>query len=262
MDILLCQLTKYKLLLLYSINPLYKFQYILGCNIKDKILQVHEGHKNARKFFNSKTASSYDSIVRLATFGQDYLWKNHILNILDKRENILDLACGTGILSSLLSKNNKRHVIGLDLALDYLKIAKRKRRHCLFINGNAETLPYRCDSFDTIISSYLAKYVDIGRLVEECWRILKHNGVIVFHDFTYPQNVIFRKLWNAYFVVLQIFGKFSASWTVVFRDLNNVIRNTKWVEEMMYVLQQVGFKSISCNFYTMRTTAIISAKKP
>ena len=225
-------------------------------------MQVHEGHIIARKFFNSKTASSYDIIVRLTTFGQDYLWKNHMLSILDKRENILDLACGTGILSSLISKSNKKQIMGLDLALDYLKIAKKKRRYGLFINGNAETLPYRSNSFDTIISSYLAKYVNIRRLVEESWRVLNHNGVIVFHDFTYPQNVIFRILWSAYFVVLQIVGNFSASWGTVFRDLNNVIRNTKWVEEMMYVLQQAGFKSISCNFYTLGTAAIISAKKP
>jgi demethylmenaquinone methyltransferase / 2-methoxy-6-polyprenyl-1,4-benzoquinol methylase len=225
-------------------------------------LQVHEGHRIARKFFNSKTASSYDFIVRLATFGQDNLWKNHMLSILDKRENILDLACGTGILSSLISKSNKKQVIGLDLALDYLKIAKKKRRYGLFINGNAETLPYRSNSFDTIISSYLAKYVNIRRLVEESWRVLNHDGVIVFHDFTYPQNVIFRSLWDAYYAVLQIVGNFSASWAIVFSELNNVIRNTKWVEEMMYVLQQVGFKSISCNFYTMGTAAIISAKKP
>jgi demethylmenaquinone methyltransferase / 2-methoxy-6-polyprenyl-1,4-benzoquinol methylase len=225
-------------------------------------LQVHEGHRIARKFFNSKTASSYDFIVRLTTFGQDNLWKNHMLSILDKRENILDLACGTGILSSLISKSNKKQVIGLDLALDYLKIAKKKRRYGLFINGNAETLPYRSNSFDTIISSYLAKYVNIRRLVEESWRVLNHNGVIVFHDFTYPQNIIFRSLWDAYFAVLQIVGNFSASWAIVFSDLNDVIRNTKWVEEMMYVLQQVGFKSISCNFYTMETAAIISAKKP
>jgi demethylmenaquinone methyltransferase/2-methoxy-6-polyprenyl-1,4-benzoquinol methylase len=225
-------------------------------------LQVHEGHRIARKFFNSKTASSYDFIVRLTTFGQDNLWKNHMLSILDKRENILDLACGTGILSSLISKSNKKQVIGLDLALDYLKIAKKKRRYGLFINGNAETLPYRSNSFDTIISSYLAKYVNIRRLIEESWRVLNHNGVIVFHDFTYPQNIIFRSLWDAYFAVLQIVGNFSASWAIVFSDLNDVIRNTKWVEQMMYVLQQAGFKSISCNFYTMGTAAIISAKKP
>ena len=225
-------------------------------------MQVHEGHRIARKFFNSKTASSYDFIVRLTTFGQDNLWKNHMLSILDKRENILDLACGTGILSSLISKSNKKQVIGLDLALDYLKIAKKKITYGFFINGNAETLPYRSNSFDTIISSYLAKYVNIRRLVEECWRVLNHNGVVVFHDFTYPQNVIFRSLWDAYFAVLQIVGNFSASWAIVFSDLNNVIRNTKWVEEIIYVLQQAGFKSISCNFYTMGTAAIISAKKP
>lgn len=243
---------------------LYKFSIYISIQyvIESRKLLIHEGHKNARKFFNSKTASSYDSIVRLTTFGQDYLWKNHISSIIDKRENILDLACGTGILSSILSKSDKKQVIGLDLAFDYLKIAKKKRRYDFFINGNAETLPYKSDSFDTIISSYLAKYVDIRKLIEECWRVLKHNGIIVFHDFTYPQNAIIRSLWDAYFVVLQIIGNFIGSWEIVFRDLNKVIRNTKWVEEMMYVVRQTGFTSISCDFYTAGTAAIVSAKKP
>ena len=225
-------------------------------------MQIHEGHNNARKFFNSKTASSYDSIVCLTTFGQDFLWKNHISTILGKRENILDLACGTGILSSLLSKSDKRQVIGLDLTLDYLKIAKKKKRDYFFINGNAELLPYKSDSFNGIMSSYLAKYVDIRKLVEECWRVLKHNGIIVFHDFTYPHNIAIRSLWSAYFAALQIIGNFVAPWKIVFRDLIEVIRNTKWVEQMVYVLKQTGFKTISCKFYTMGTAAIVSAKKP
>ena len=243
---------------LYKFSIYNRMQYV----IESRKLLIHEGHKNARKFFNSKTASSYDSIVRLTTFGQDYLWKNHLSSIIDKRENILDLACGTGILSSILSKSDKKQVLGLDLAFDYLKIAKKKRRHEFFINGNAEILPYKSDSFDTIISSYLAKYVNIRKLIEECWRVLKHNGIIVFHDFTYPQNAIVRSLWDAYFVVLQIIGNFIGSWEIVFRDLNKVIRNTKWVEEMMYVVRQRGFRNISCNFYTAGTAAIISAKKP
>src|ERR687886_31397 len=134
----------------------------------------------------------------------------------------------------------------------YIRNTRQKRKY---------SRPCLCESFNAIVSSYLAKYVDIGRLIEECWRILKHNGIIVFHDFTYPENLVFRKLWNAYFLVLQIFGKFSSSWRVVFRDLDKVIRNTKWVEEMMYILQHAGFKSVSCTFYTMRTSAIISAKK-
>ena len=225
-------------------------------------MQVHEGHKNARKFFNFKTASSYDSIVCLTTFGQDFLWKNQILSILAKKENILDLACGTGILSSLLSKSDKRQLMGLDFTFDYLKIAKKKRRNYFLINGNAETLPYKSESFDGIMSSYLAKYVNIKLLVEECWRVLKHNSIIVFHDFTYPHNVVISSLWNAYFAALKTLGNFVTPWKIVFRELIKVIRNTNWVEEIVYVLEKTGFKTISCKFYTMGTAAIVSAKKP
>jgi ubiquinone/menaquinone biosynthesis C-methylase UbiE len=152
--------------------------------------------------------------------------------------------------------------MGLDFTFDYLKIAKKKRRNYFLINGNAETLPYKSESFDGIMSSYLAKYVNIKLLVEECWRVLKHNSIIVFHDFTYPHNVVISSLWNAYFVALKTLGNFVTHWKIVFRELIKVIRNTNWVEEIVYVLEKTGFKTISCKFYTMGTAAIVSAKKP
>ena len=80
---------------------------------------------------------AHDSIVRLTTLGKDLMWKKQIINIIQrdskKRENfndtiILDLACGTGILSSMLSdtRPNIKNVIGLDLTFDYLEVAKNK----------------------------------------------------------------------------------------------------------------------------------------
>jgi demethylmenaquinone methyltransferase/2-methoxy-6-polyprenyl-1,4-benzoquinol methylase len=63
---------------------------------------VHGGHASAKKFFTSDTAPSYDLVVRLTTFGRDAAWKRRILDIISgKAGDALDLACGTGILSSM-----------------------------------------------------------------------------------------------------------------------------------------------------------------
>jgi demethylmenaquinone methyltransferase / 2-methoxy-6-polyprenyl-1,4-benzoquinol methylase len=180
----------------------------------------------------------------------------------------LDLASGTGILSSLIERHGNhgggrsRNVVGLDLAFDYLQIAKKKLNTDLLTNGTAQALPYREQSFDSITSSYLAKYVDIEKVVNECWRVLKHRGVVVFHDFTYPSNSFARNLWHGYFRILRSAAKTISTWALVFQELDKVIKMSNWPEQTIQALEGTGFKNISFRFYTMKTSAIVSAEKP
>jgi demethylmenaquinone methyltransferase/2-methoxy-6-polyprenyl-1,4-benzoquinol methylase len=229
------------------------------------ILRIHKGYRNVRKFFCSENACSYDSIVRITTFGQDSFWKSRIINIVDKKSSVLDLACGTGILSSMLIDNNTViNVISLDLIFDYLLIAKKKKKKkkLSLTNGTAEILPYKDEYFDSVVSSYLAKYIDIKKVINECWRTLNHEGIVVFHDFTYPEKKVLQRFWNAYFVMLRTLGYIVKSWEVVFKELDQVIRTSNWVEYTIKSLEQKGFINISCKYYTFGTAAIIFAEKP
>ena len=86
------------------------------------------GHEIAKHFFTPENASSYDKVVKYATFGFDNLWKremNKKIRVDDKC--ILDLACGTGIMASLIHSDNLRTVIGSDLVFEYLLHAKKLR---------------------------------------------------------------------------------------------------------------------------------------
>ncbi len=251
--------------------------------------QLHDEHRWASRFFTSMNASSYDAVVRCATFGQDYIWKKQILDLIDKHllsslpssssssslssgvlqsHMCLDLASGTGILSSLIERrgNQKegrpRNVVGLDFTFDYLQIAKKKFNTGKLTNGTAQLLPYREQSFDSITSSYLAKYVDIERVVSECWRVLKHGGVVVFHDFTYPSNSWARTLWKGYFRILRSAAKTISSWAPVFQELDQVIKMSNWPGQTIQALEGTGFKNISFRFHTIKTSAIVSAEKP
>ncbi|MFZ0511627.1 MAG: class I SAM-dependent methyltransferase [Candidatus Nitrosopolaris sp.] len=248
----------------------------------------------ASRFFTCINASSYDVVVRITTFGQDYVWKRQILDVIDKHHlscpcysspsspsspsshssdvpaahMYLDLASGTGILSSLIERRGNhgigrsRKVVGLDLTFDYLQIAKKKCNTGQLTNGTAELLPYREQSFDSVTSSYMAKYVDVDRVVNECWRVLKHNGVLVFHDFTYPSNSLARNLWNAYFRILRSAAKTISSWAPVFQELDKVVKMSNWLGQTIQALEGNGFKNISFTFHTMNTAAIVSAYKP
>ena len=223
------------------------------------MMLVHEGHAKAMRFFSSTNADSYDLISRLATFGQDIVWKHEIINAVSHSSHILELACGTGILSSMLAERGKK-VTGIDLTFEYLLTLKRKLNMPIS-QGTAEVLPYRDESFDAMVSSYLAKYIDVQKVIDECWRVLRPGGIVVFHDFTYPRGLTCH-LWHTYFGLLRLAGRFVASWKVVFGELDDVIKKSDWVDQTICALDNRKFQNVNCRYYTAHTSAIVYAEKP
>ena len=127
--------------------------------------------------------------------------------------------------------------------------------------GTAEVLPYKDESFDAVVSSYLAKYVDNQKVVDECWRVLRPGGIAIFHDFAYPSGII-RSFWNAYFGILRIAGTFVISWKYVFDMLDDVIRKSDWISKTESALHKRGFQNVSCKYFTAGTAAIVLAERP
>ena len=221
------------------------------------------GHLLARQFFSSKNASSYDKIVKFTTFYKDSLWKKEMVGFIDGRNKlILDLACGTGILSSFIRyESTHSRIVGTDLTFEYLKLAKNRQSYLLLTNSLAEFLPYKDDSFDVIISSYLAKYTELSTMVREHWRVLKKGGIVIIHDFTYPESRLMRVLWHTYFQILNQLGRVITSWTDVFSNLDKLIQLNPWVNNLVRELDGIGFRSISKKYYTCGTAAIVWAIK-
>ncbi len=212
---------------------------------------AHEGHSSARRFFTVGTAPSYDSVSFAATFGRDRAWKKRIVEIAGKRENVLDLASGTGILSSMISATGAS-VTGLDLTFEYLTRSSANPK----CQGTAEVLPFKDGMFDAVVSSYLAKYVDARLAVSECWRALQPGGIAIFHDFACPEGTM-RGLWNVYFEILRLVGVFSKSWSPVFAELDKVICRTRWVDEFSEVMRERGFQDVSVAHQTFGTSTLV-----
>jgi demethylmenaquinone methyltransferase/2-methoxy-6-polyprenyl-1,4-benzoquinol methylase len=222
-----------------------------------------DGHLIATRFFSSKNASSYDRIVKLTTFCKDSSWKKEMMRFIDgKNKLILDLACGTGILSSFINyESTHSRIIGTDLTFEYLRRAKNRQSYMLLTNSLAEFLPYKDDSFDVIISSYLAKYTELSAMVREHWRVLRKGGIVIIHDFTYPKTRMMKILWHSYFQILNQLGKVITSWRDVFSSLDKLIQLNPWVNDLVRELDLRGFTSISKKYYTYGNSAIVCAKK-
>ncbi len=226
---------------------------------------MHSDHETAIKFFKH-TSSTYDRVVRLTTFGQDAVWKKVILELVPEGDyTALDLACGTGILTLML-RDKVSLVYGLDIIYDSLLIADIKAKNLnysnvILLNAVAESVPLKDGTVDVITASYLAKYCDIEKVVMECKRLLRDNGIVIMHDFTYP-NGIMRYLWHAYFVILRLAGILMSEWRPVFNELDKVIAaRQSWVDELLDALKRHGFKDIRCINLTFDTAAVVYAKK-
>ena len=179
-----------------------------------------------------------------------------------KNEQILDLACGTGILSSFIHNGSAgARIYGTDLTYEYLKLAKNRQSYSLLTNSLAEFLPYKDESFDVIVSSYLVKYAELSTMVREHWRVLRKGGIIIIHDFTYPNGRIMKLLWHLYFQILNELGIVIRPWKDVFSNLDKLIQQNPWVNNLVKELDIAGFTSISKKYYTYGTSAIVYAKK-
>jgi demethylmenaquinone methyltransferase/2-methoxy-6-polyprenyl-1,4-benzoquinol methylase len=191
----------------------------------------------------------------------DSQWKKKILENVKSNSLVLELACGTGILSTLLSQAGNT-VLGLDLTFSYLKFLKYKGIKIPVVNSTAEFIPFRSTLFDCIITSYLPKYTNINALIKECSRMLKTGGMIVLHDFTYPSNRIYKVLWHVYFKIISLVWRKDKRWKSVFDELDILIRNSKWDLEVLEELKKLNFNQINKRYLTFETSVIITAIKP
>ncbi|MDP9132321.1 MAG: class I SAM-dependent methyltransferase [Nitrospirota bacterium] len=220
-----------------------------------------------QRFFKG-TESTYDAMVHYATFGIDGWWKRRIVELLPKRpERILDLACGTGISTLAIARRFPHcRVIGVELRAEYLDIARKKvqqlgLRNVEFVLSRAED--YRSsEPFDAVVSSYLAKYADLTRLIPLSKELLKAGGVVVMHDFTFPPKAYLITIWRLYFMGLQTISDFFIpAWKEIAYGLPKLIETTRWIPELTEALRDSAFQEIRLEYLTAYGAALVTARK-
>ncbi len=224
---------------------------------------ISKSPKTLVKQFFENNAKSYEKVVNLTTFGRDTYWKKEIVKRIIQCNSILDLACGTGILTyKIAEKLPRAKITGIDITDAYLKIAasKLKPYHKIsFLLADAERLNLGV-KFDCITSSYIPKYCVPDILIEQYLHHLNPNGKIILHDFTYPKNRSIRLLWSLYFVILHMVGVFVPRWKNVFKDLPELIRSTDWVNQYKDIMERNGFV-VEMIYLTLGCSAILTGMK-
>jgi ubiquinone/menaquinone biosynthesis C-methylase UbiE len=103
-----------------------------------------------------------------------------------KNKLILDLGCGNGWLSNLISVSLSAQVVAMDLNEVELKQGARVFRpnpNLVHIYGDIFFIPFQPDLFDTIIlASAIQYFEDLKKLIERLFHFLKPEGEIHILD--------------------------------------------------------------------------------
>ena len=131
----------------------------------------------------SKAASLYDRYADIQKISA-----SHLLNSIETNgfQNILEIGCGTGILTKLLMKKfGNARFKAVDISGKMLEVAKTrlKDERIDFVAGDAEYMPFD-ETFDLIASNACFQWFeDLEKVFVRYRDLLKQDGIISFSIF-------------------------------------------------------------------------------
>lgn len=161
------------------------------------------------RFFNTvgynALAPLYNSLDWL-TFGAWWRLVRHALDYIPPGGRVLEVGFGPGKLHTILAKQADL-CAGLDLAWGMCRFTQQRLRRAglpsRLTRGNAFTLPYPADSFDTVVSTFAFSGLPDGAdALAEMARVAKPGGRVVLVDIGLPRSgnrlgTFFARLWEA-----------------------------------------------------------------
>ena len=112
-------------------------------------------------------------------FAEKPMMRNLLPDLTGKK--VLMLGCGTGDESRILEEYGATDIVGVDLSVESIKIAKSSYPKHQFLVGDMHKLPFEDETFDFVYSSLAVHYSDQpDKVYSEVQRILKQDGMFLF----------------------------------------------------------------------------------
>ena len=208
------------------------------------------------------------------TLSFDTIWRRRLLSKIDfsREMMILDLACGTGLVTYALSRQARRSslIVGLDLSSAMLRVAKDKRSTAYtscrveFVRAVGEFLPFRSNLFSYVtVGLALRNFANKLAMFKEALRVLTHAGWFLSVDFIRLKNPY---LWRVYkfhlFHILPALGRLvSKYWARTLLYLANSIQISTPAEEIRRILIQIGYRHTSLERITLGVVVLLAGQK-
>jgi len=208
------------------------------------------------------------------TLGLDWTWRRRMLSRIhyQRATCILDLACGTGLVTFLLSRlmGSRGFVVGLDPSTSMLRTALRKKRATRalcsleFVRAAGEFMPFRDEIFEyETIGLALRNFADKSAMFGEARRTLTNSGWLLSVDFVLPDKSLVRKLYMFHvFNVLPALGRLvSGSWHRTLVYLAKSIQLSASSAETCRLMSRHGFRRTFSEKITLGVVALVGGQK-
>jgi ubiquinone/menaquinone biosynthesis C-methylase UbiE len=199
--------------------------------------------------FAGSIAENYEKYLTSVFFTEPA--KDIISRVPKDTVSILELACGTGMVTRMLrEKFPEAKITATDINPDMLKVAKEKlegKSGIEWAEVNAEEIPYGDNTFDCVICQYGIMFVpDKQKMVGEAFRVLKPGGTFLFNTWDSLEKVTIAGITNG---VIKDFFKDDppAFYSIPFSMYNP--------SEMEGYMKTAGFNNISVDNVKLEGTS-------
>jgi demethylmenaquinone methyltransferase/2-methoxy-6-polyprenyl-1,4-benzoquinol methylase len=165
------------------------------------------GEQRAAKVNDLFTAIArrYDLLNDLQSFGLHRRWKRRVAELaaVQPGGRALDLCCGTGDIAFALARRGAE-VTGLDFSQKMLEVAESRRlknpelktQKLIFIQGDAQQIPFSDAMFDIVTVGYgLRNLMNWETGLAEMQRVARPGARLVVLDFGKPANALWRNIY-------------------------------------------------------------------
>lgn len=209
---------------------------------------------NDRQALFNRIAPVYDNLNDLLSLGQHRIWKRMAVSWTEakKGDRVLDVCCGSGDLSFLLSNKvaSNGKVIGLDFSKEQLMVASSRSlsKNCFnnieWVEGDALDLPFSDAWFDAITMGYgLRNVVDKRKAMQEILRVLKPGSTASILDFNKSNELLTSSFteWMIDNIVVPVASVYGLSDD--YKYLKSSIREFLTGKELEKLALEVGFST-------------------
>lgn len=233
-------------------------------------INISEKNSLVRNVFNS-VAPNYDLMNDLMSGGIHRLWKNVLISRLKPQKNmqLIDVGGGTGDLAFKFLQNGGKDVVIADINEEMLKIGRDRAlnqgliTNPIWINGNAEQLPFEDASFDAYITAFCLRNVThLDKALREAYRLLKPGGHFLCLEFSKVILPALSELYDTYsFKILPLIGEIVTKDRDSYQYLAESIRLFPPQGAFTSLIKQAGLEQISYQNLSGGIAAIHSAWK-
>ncbi len=220
--------------------------------------------KQVELMFN-KIACEYDFLNHVLSLGMDKYWRRKVVAVLKNfsSQEILDVATGTGDLAISVNAISPQKIVGIDISTEMLekgreKISKKNLSHKIsLLQGDSENLPFKNESFDTVISAFgVRNFENLSVGLQEMFRVLKKNGRIVILEFSKPQVFGVKHIYSFYFSkILPRIAKIFSKDKFAYDYLPASVSKFPFGKDFLNEISNAGFEN---TFFKPLTFGIVS----